>query len=64
MKEADLREVLSPAGFVWELTVPRNPDGELLCSDARLMPSSSTVEQSGIASGHQALLEYVVLTQA
>ncbi|KAK9907300.1 hypothetical protein WJX75_001025 [Coccomyxa subellipsoidea] len=28
VKEADLRELLSPAGFVWELTVPRNPDGK------------------------------------
>ena len=26
-KEAELRAVLSPAGFVWELTVPRSPDG-------------------------------------
>ncbi len=27
VEEGDLRAVLSPAGFVWELTVPRNPDG-------------------------------------
>lgn len=31
VKEADLRELLAPAGFVWELTVPRNPDGATLC---------------------------------
>ncbi len=27
VKEDELRAVLSPAGFVWELTVPRSPDG-------------------------------------
>ena len=27
VKEDELRAVLSPAGFVWELTVPRTPDG-------------------------------------
>ena len=27
VKEEELRAVLSPAGFVWELTVPRSPDG-------------------------------------
>ena len=27
VKEEELRGVLSPAGFVWELTVPRSPDG-------------------------------------
>lgn len=27
VKEDDLREVLSPAGFVWEVTVLRSPDG-------------------------------------
>ncbi|CAL5229018.1 g12263 [Coccomyxa viridis] len=28
VKEDELRAVLSPAGFVWELTVPRTPDGK------------------------------------
>ena len=27
VKEDELRKVLSPAGFVWEVTVPRSPDG-------------------------------------
>ena len=27
VSEAELRSVLAPAGFVWELKVPRSPDG-------------------------------------
>ena len=30
VSEAELRSALSPAGFVWELKVPRNPDGDIL----------------------------------
>lgn len=25
--EATLRELFAPAGFVWEVTIPRKPDG-------------------------------------
>ncbi len=52
VKEEDLRELLSPAGFVWELTVPRNPDGELLNSNICLgLPVA--VEQDGSFLGYQ-----------
>ena len=27
VKESQLQELLLPAGFVWELTIPRKPDG-------------------------------------
>ena len=39
VSEAELQSALSPAGFVWELKVPRNPDGTPsppLCLAARL----------------------------
>jgi len=28
VKEAELTPLLSPAGFVWELTIPQKDDGE------------------------------------
>ena len=27
VKEGQLQQLLTPAGFVWELTIPRKPDG-------------------------------------
>ena len=35
VSEAELRSALSPAGFVWELKVPRNPDGNTLAQPLR-----------------------------
>lgn len=35
VSEEDLRSVLSPAGFVWELTMPKNPDG---ATPAQILP--------------------------
>ena len=40
VKEEELRKVLAPAGFVWELTVPRNPDGASFATDLPSLQSS------------------------
>ena len=31
VKEGQLQQLLRPAGFVWELTIPRKPDGAACC---------------------------------
>ena len=40
VEEEGLRKVLSPAGFVWELTVPRNPDGASFATNLLSLQSS------------------------